>query len=64
MKDHDPIEDWYSLNEAAKIIGIKPRTLKNRVYAKKNHPPVVRLSIWKFPKEDFHKWYSAKRSTS
>lgn len=58
----DDALEMLSLEQVAALLGIKPKTLRNRISARKNHPPVFSPSagVFQFPKKDFLRWRDAR----
>ena len=50
--------DFYSFEEMAAFLKLKPRCLLNRIYLKKRVPPFVSPSrgVYWFPKKAFEAW--------
>lgn len=55
MKDLELSSQFYSIEEVASFLGITVRTLRNRISAKRNHPPYI-PGVYKFKKDAFDKW--------
>jgi hypothetical protein len=54
-------EEFYSFDEMAMILSVKPTTLKHRIYTGSKHPPFVReAGVYLFPKDSFLQWMRTK----
>lgn len=51
------MDEFYTLPQMAKILGITTKTLRNRISERKNHPPFFgRGEGIRFPKDEFKNW--------
>ncbi len=59
---NDEALEMLSLDTVAGLLGIKPKTLRNRISARRNHPPVFSPSagVFQFPKKDFLRWRDSR----
>jgi hypothetical protein len=55
-------DEYFTFEQMAQIMGLKPKGLRNRISAGKNHPPYFRPSagVFLFPKKDFAKWRDSR----
>ncbi len=51
----DLYEDFLTAEQVAEFLGISVKTLKNRVSARKDHPPIIR-GTGKFRRDAFMEW--------
>lgn len=51
----DLYEDYLTEEQVADFLGITVKTLRNRIAARKDHPPVIK-GINKFRKNAFEEW--------
>lgn len=54
-------DDFYSFEDVAKHLGLRPSTLKQRIYNGTDHPPYMKvMGQYVFPTEEFRMWIKAK----
>jgi hypothetical protein len=54
-------DDFYSFDEVAAILGLRPTTLKQRIYNGTDHPPYTKLNReYIFPADEFRLWVKSK----
>jgi hypothetical protein len=53
-QERELFRDYYTEEEVAKLMGIAIGTLRNRLSAGKDHPPMAPGR--RFPKDEFSKW--------
>lgn len=49
-------DEYLTAEQVAEFMGITVKTLKNRVAARKDHPPVIGKGIFKFRRSAFEEW--------
>lgn len=50
-------DDFYSFEQVAKTLGLKPSTLKQRIYTGSDHPPYKKIEReYVFPADEFRLW--------
>jgi hypothetical protein len=54
--------DFYWLNEMSELMGITEKALKNRIFERRNHPPVHSPAPgrYQFPKKEYVRWRDAR----
>jgi hypothetical protein len=55
-KIKDYLEDFYTEQEIATILGISVGRLRNRICEGGDHPPFIPGKVKRFPKVEFRKW--------
>jgi predicted DNA-binding transcriptional regulator AlpA len=54
-------EEFFSFEEVATMLGLKPSTLKQRIYNGTDHPPYKKvIGQYVFPTEDFRRWVQSR----
>jgi len=62
VSEKTDMRDYFTLEEMAFLMQLDPKTLKNRVGASREHPPVFKpgAGIYQFPKKDYYAWRDRK----
>jgi hypothetical protein len=54
VTDQELFQNYFVMDEMARLLGIKVKTLRNRISEGRNHPPVTPEGL--FPKDEYEKW--------